>query len=91
MFLHYYGERGVRLNRNQSVHKEDIHSPPTYLFLWLSPLLFYMPDVYIRKIREMYVDRTVNEEPWNKFWEEMRRDWEMSTTPVGTPFLLTLI
>jgi hypothetical protein len=48
----------------------------------LSPLLFFTPDVYIRKLAEMYVDNLINEGPWNRFWDDMRRDWERATTPV---------
>lgn len=82
MFLHYHGQRGARLNRNQSVHQEDIYRPPTYLFLMLSPLLFFLPDNHIRQMEEVFVDGIVNERPWNQLWDSLRNDWEAATTPV---------
>lgn len=80
--LHYYGQRGARLNRNETIH--DMVDPrlPSYIFLLASPLLFFEPDVYLRKLYDMYVDEMINEVPWTKFWDDMRRDWERATTPV---------
>ena len=81
-FLNYYGQRGARLGRNESVHTIDIHRKSSYLFLLVRPFLFYTPDIYIRKLDEIWVDNQVNEGPWNKFWNEIRRDWERTFTPV---------
>ncbi|KIP08962.1 hypothetical protein PHLGIDRAFT_355177 [Phlebiopsis gigantea 11061_1 CR5-6] len=83
-FLNYYGQRGARLRRNESVHTTDVHRESSYLFLLARPFLFYTPDIYIRKLHEIWVDDQVNEGPWNKFWgePEIRRDWERTFTPV---------
>ena len=53
-----------------------------------------MPDVYIDKLDNMWIDDTVNERTWNKFWNELRRDWEKTFTPVrllGCDILITRI
>lgn len=81
-FLHLFGQRGARLDRAESIFVKNKPQKSTYLFLLLSPILFYMPDVYIKKLNEMFVDGIINEGPWNKFWNEMRSDWERSFTPV---------
>lgn len=61
MFLHYFGQDGARLNRDQSVHYVPQELPrPSYLFLLLSLFLFYMPCVYLKKLNEVYVDSLLN-------------------------------
>ncbi|GJE94010.1 hypothetical protein PsYK624_101780 [Phanerochaete sordida] len=82
MFLHYYGQDGARLNRDQSVHyvKSDLPRP-RYLFLLVSSFLFYMPYVYKKKFDEVFVDSLLNEEHWRVLLENLRRDWEMTVTP----------
>jgi hypothetical protein len=90
MFFHFHGQRGVRLDRAQTVHSSNLHQDPGYLFSLISVLLFFMPDVYIRKLEEMSVDGLVNEIPWNQFRNDLRRDWETSITPVCTEVVLCL-
>ena len=58
MFLHYYGQDGARLNREQSVHYIEQEKPrPSYLFMLISCFLFYMPCVYMGKLNEVFVDQ----------------------------------
>ena len=83
MFLHYYGQDGARLNRDQSVHivKQEIPRP-TYWFMLVSFWLFYMPCVYRQKFNEVFVDSLLNEGHWSQLLENLRKDWEMTVTPV---------
>ena len=83
MFLHYYGQQGARLNRNESVHfKEDLRRRRTCLFSLLSPVFFNLPNAYVEKLDNVFIDGMVNEGPWNKFWEDLRADWDRFLTPV---------
>lgn len=59
-------------------------------FPFLSPLLFWMPDVYLANLRQIWIkgpkegsSATVNIELWNEFIRTLRNDWENSTTPVS--------
>ncbi|EKM53067.1 uncharacterized protein PHACADRAFT_210792 [Phanerochaete carnosa HHB-10118-sp] len=82
MFLHYYGQDGARLDRDQSVHfvKKEIPRP-RYIFLLFSYFLFYMPYVHKKKLDEVFVDSLLNEEHWNRLLENLRKEWEMTVTP----------
>lgn len=82
MFLHYYGEYGARLNRTESVHEEKIHNERTYTFLCITPLFFYVPNVFVHRFEEVSVDDIINAGPWNAFRQQMRDGWEATTTPV---------
>lgn len=88
MFLHYYGQDGARLNRDQSVYyvKQDLPRPK-YIFLLFSFFLFYMPYVYKKKLDEVFVDSLLNEEHWKRLLENLRNDWEMTVTPVSHSLL----
>ena len=81
MFLHYYGQDGARLDRNKSVHR-DKEPRPRYLFLLLSTFLFYMPLVYKKKLDEVFVDSLLNEPHWMQLLDNLRKDWELTVTPV---------
>lgn len=83
-FLHYYGQRGARLNRNDSVHTEVILKRRTYLFVATSPVLFFLPHKYIKKFDNMFIDGMINETPWNTFWKDLKTDWDRFLTPVRT-------
>lgn len=82
--LHYFGQQGARLLRDQTIYSMEEQRRPSYWFLVLSYLLFFEPDVYLKKLWNMYVDDMINEGPWNRFWDDMRRDWERATTPVSS-------
>ncbi|GJE94012.1 hypothetical protein PsYK624_101800 [Phanerochaete sordida] len=80
MFLHYHGQDGARLNRDQSVHYTE-PPRPRYLFLLVSSFLFYMPYVYKKKLDEVFVDSLLNEEHWRQLLDNLRKDWELTVTP----------
>ncbi|KAK7676790.1 hypothetical protein QCA50_020258 [Cerrena zonata] len=80
-FYNYHGQPGARLNRDESLKEDTIHHPRSLTFLAISPLLFWMPDVYLVELEKIWVDETVNYRPWNKFIDELKRDWKASTTP----------
>lgn len=82
-FYNYHGQPSARLNRDESITDESIHRPRSLTFLLLSPFLFWMPDIYLTDLEKIWVDDTVNYRPWNKFINELKRDWKASTTPVG--------
>ncbi|KAK7676796.1 hypothetical protein QCA50_020264 [Cerrena zonata] len=80
-FYNYHGQPSARLNRDESMSEENIHHPRSLIFLALSPLLFWMPDIYLAELERVWVDDTVNYTPWNKFMNKLIRDWKSSEMP----------
>lgn len=42
----------------------------------LSPLLFYAPDIHLRNIEEVWIDRMVMQVHWKNFIGKLVREWE---------------
>ena len=83
-FYNYHGQPNARMNRDESLKDDSIFRPRSLAFLFLSPFLFWMPDIYLADLEKIWIDETVNYRPWNKFINELKRDWKASTTPVRT-------
>ena len=64
--------------------RADIRS---WWFMILSPFLFWMPQIYLNDLQEIWIDDgevpKVNVRLWNEFITTLRNDWEKSTTPVS--------
>ena len=87
-FLLYYGEAYARLDRTEGAN--ELNNTHSVIFLILSPLLFYQPDVYFEDLKKVYPDQTVHYNTWRKFLTELKDEWEKSLIPVGvTQFLPT--
>ena len=82
-FLNYYGERGSRIQRDDSVLEGSIRRSRSFFFLFLSPILFFMPSVYMDELEHVWIDRTVDWITWRRFITMLTRDWENSITPVS--------
>ncbi|EKM58104.1 uncharacterized protein PHACADRAFT_252136 [Phanerochaete carnosa HHB-10118-sp] len=80
-FLHFHGEIGARLDRKESAFKADIRGPRSFIFICISPFLFFMPFVYLKELERTYVDNSVHYYFWRQFIEGLKRDWENSITP----------
>ncbi|PSR76611.1 hypothetical protein PHLCEN_2v8369 [Hermanssonia centrifuga] len=80
-FMNFHGETIARLNRDESVHHSPGDKRRTYLFRFLSHLLFAMPSLYLKELEKVWVDNTVAYHPWRRFMGEMKTDWENSITP----------
>lgn len=74
-FLHYHGQHGARLCRDQSVHGENSTSR-TPLILCLSPIFFNAPEVHLRGLETLWVDGLVNQLPWGHFIVKLKSDWQ---------------
>jgi len=74
-FIHLYGQRGARLDRDQSVHG-SIVNPRTPLVTILSPFLFWAPDIHLKALEKIWVDRLVHYGPWTEFIEKLNTEWQ---------------
>ncbi len=87
MFLNYHGQYCARLNRDQSVQPGSTKEKRLSAFFCLvSPILFYMPDSYMKKLDMVWVDDTLNHYRWKEFITRMRAEWERYNTPVSAGF-----
>ncbi|KAI0090330.1 hypothetical protein BDY19DRAFT_766867 [Irpex rosettiformis] len=82
-FLNYHGERGARTHRLDSIQKDSIRGPRSILFRIITPLLFFMPSVYMREIEGVWIDETVDWISWRKFADMLDKDWNQSMTPAA--------
>ncbi|TFK20560.1 hypothetical protein FA15DRAFT_759286 [Coprinopsis marcescibilis] len=77
-FLNFYGQRVCRLSTHTSVYRN--HGPKTAIetsmrFRFLSPALFYAPDVYYSLMENMWVDKLTVLELWKKLFAQLQKDW----------------
>jgi len=77
-FIHLYGQRGARLDRDQSVHSSTVKSR-SLLVRSFSPLLFWAPDTYLQVLEEIWIDRLVHVRPWTQFNDNLIAEWKEIT------------
>lgn len=78
-FFNYHGERGARMHRFDSVRRNTIQVERSILFQIITPILFFMPSVYMHEIEGVWIDDSVD---WRKFITLLNGDWTQSMTPV---------
>lgn len=86
-FLNFHGQHGVRLSRTQSVHVREQKVPHSYLFKILSPILFSAPNVHLKTMTEIWVDRLTRKALWSEFFIRLNDEWQGHT--VYASILLT--
>ncbi|KAI0703725.1 hypothetical protein BC835DRAFT_897509 [Cytidiella melzeri] len=80
-FLNFHGERGARISRKDSVHRKSLHSKRSRLFKIVTPLLFFMPSVYMSEIESVWFDQAVDWIAWRAVTAMLLQDWQQSITP----------
>ncbi|KIM71656.1 hypothetical protein PILCRDRAFT_93766 [Piloderma croceum F 1598] len=84
-FIHLYGQRGARLDRDQSVHSLTVKSR-SLLARTFSPLLFWAPETHLQVLEKIWVDRLVHVRPWTQFNDNLIAEWK-EITIIATVFL----
>jgi hypothetical protein len=74
-FLNLYGQRGARVDREQSVHGSIVNRR-TMLMKIFSPLLFWAPDVHLQAFEKIWVDHLVHLGPWTEFITKLNTEWQ---------------
>lgn len=88
-FRNFYGQRGARLSRKDSIHGRPPSSKPTsYLFKILSPILFCAPDVHLMTMEELWVDKLTVLPYWTELFNKLNQEWMGHTVyvPLSSPF-----
>lgn len=89
-FANLHGQDIARLSRLQSIRQEFVKKRSLILAI-LSPLLFYAPDIHLRNIEDVWIDRMVLQDHWKDFIAKMVHEWEglvLYVSPISA--LLTL-
>ncbi|OCH90427.1 hypothetical protein OBBRIDRAFT_887699 [Obba rivulosa] len=72
-FRNFHGQREARLARNQAIYEQD--DQQTLFLKLLSPVLFGAPDVQLRSLKRIWVDRATSFPHWTDFIQKMRSEW----------------
>jgi len=85
-FLHLCGQRGARLDIDQSIHGPTATPRPMLVIIFVS-LLFKAPDIHLRSLEKIWVDSVVHDRPWDEFAKQLRNDYQefslMATVLLG--------
>ncbi|KAG5726715.1 hypothetical protein E4T56_gene8988 [Termitomyces sp. T112] len=73
-FINYHGEYGARLDSLQSIYSDGSPSR-TWLIEIFSPLLFFAPNVHLKDLNELWVDKITIKPRWMKFFVKMNGQW----------------
>ena len=52
-----------------------LFSKSSRLIRFLSPLLFFAPEVHLRDIKKLWTDEIINEMTWKKFMTKLQDEW----------------
>jgi hypothetical protein len=77
-FLNFHGQQGARLNSDQTVHGDNSRKR-TIMIGFLSPLLFFAPDVHLRTLEGIWVDELISLGPWKSFTAKLNAEWQEYT------------
>jgi len=70
-FIHLHGQRGARLDHDQSVYGSIIY-PCTLLLTIVSPFFFWAPENYLQALEKICVDHLVYLDGWIKFNDKLK-------------------
>jgi hypothetical protein len=73
-FQFFHGQQHARLSKDQSVYDER-PSERSRLIRFLSPLLFFGPEVHLRELKELWTDGIILEIAWKKFMTKLQDEW----------------
>ncbi|KII87564.1 hypothetical protein PLICRDRAFT_42066 [Plicaturopsis crispa FD-325 SS-3] len=74
-WLHFHGEKFHRLDRVQTLHQSTVKGHSLFL-RFLSPLLFSAPDVHMKSLQQIFVDRIVIDVDWKVFIQKLNKEWQ---------------
>ena len=80
-FMNMYGYHGARLDPAQSIRGPTVKYR-TLLIATISPALFYAPEVYLKRLEKIWVDKAIMQESWEKLTDGLRDDWNLLVTNV---------
>ncbi|KAF8814754.1 hypothetical protein BYT27DRAFT_7205709 [Phlegmacium glaucopus] len=73
-FLHFYGQPEARLNRDHSIYGTRTNKR-TWFIKTISLFLFSAPDVHLKILQKMWVDRTLHKAVWETSLKKVNDEW----------------
>ena len=73
-FIHFHGQKTPRQDCCKSIYK-DGHHGRTILIRFLSPILFFFPDVHLRELEKLWTDEIIVETLWRDFMQKLVSEW----------------
>lgn len=89
-FHNFYGDYGARLSRTQSVHDPLGRRSRSYLIKILSPILFSAPDVHLKAMDDLWVDRFALKSILSNFFDTLVEEWKSHAVYVRMSCLLQI-
>ncbi|KAF9465056.1 hypothetical protein BDZ94DRAFT_1320650 [Collybia nuda] len=80
-FHNFYGQYGARLARSQSIHG-SLQRRRSNLIKTLSPLLFSAPNVHLKVMEGLWVDKLTLKAPWSEFFAQLVEEWKGHTASI---------
>lgn len=77
-FVHFHGQHGARLDRDQTVYSDPARRK-TWLITLLSLVLFFAPEIHLRELGKLWVDGIIVESVWKLFISKLLNDWQEFT------------
>ncbi|KAG2055999.1 hypothetical protein BDR06DRAFT_305552 [Suillus hirtellus] len=74
-YLNYYGQRGARLSRDQTVHGNS-YEKRSIMMKCLAPLLFNAPYEHVHSLHKLYVDSIVHQLDWRTFVQKLNAEMQ---------------
>ncbi|KAG1903129.1 uncharacterized protein F5891DRAFT_117386 [Suillus fuscotomentosus] len=74
-YLNYYGQRGARLSRDQTVHGNS-YEKRSVMMKCLAPLLFNAPYEHVHSLHKLYVDSIVHQLDWRTFVQKLNAEMQ---------------
>ncbi|KJA18463.1 hypothetical protein HYPSUDRAFT_218249 [Hypholoma sublateritium FD-334 SS-4] len=74
-FVNCYGETFSRVEHNVSIFGDKLDKK-TWVLKMLSPLLFLAPDIHIRNLRRMWIDRNLYKVVWERLVGKLNNEWQ---------------
>lgn len=74
-YIHSHGQRHARLDRNQSIHGNGVR-PRSWLMQAFSIAFFMAPEVHLRDVEKLYVDRIVLTSSWKRHILKLQGEWQ---------------
>ncbi|OAX36833.1 hypothetical protein K503DRAFT_867288 [Rhizopogon vinicolor AM-OR11-026] len=77
-FVNFCGQRGARLDADQSLYDSENEDIPAILRI-LNVVLFNSPNLHRESLNKVWVDKTVVKPRWNKFMDQLNSEWNSFT------------
>lgn len=81
-FQNFYGEPGVRLVTSDGALEETPDGLGAYVFVPMSLLLFGLPGLYMKELKNICKDNSVHYAGWGRFTAQCQKDRQDLLVPV---------